>query len=77
MGVVRIEDAFRFFDLFAWKNSQLACWRWSSMHAAHDDQKEKPFIAKMLCIDFNTTTYILPAYEDAMPLPKRRPGKFV
>ena len=26
-------------DLFTWKNSQLACWRWSSLHAAHDDQK--------------------------------------
>ena len=34
-----------FSDLFTWKNSQLACWRWSSLHAAYD-KKEKPFIAE-------------------------------
>ena len=34
-----------FSDLLTWKNSQSACLRWSSLHAALD-QKEKPFISE-------------------------------
>ena len=48
-----------FIDLFTWKNSQLACLRWSSLHAAHD-QKEKPFSAENVMQCLNTTTNLLP-----------------
>ena len=47
-----------FSNLFSWKNSQLACWSWISLHAAHD-QKEKPFFAENVMQGLFATTYLL------------------